>query len=242
MQIHARNLFKLYGDFPAVQNLTFEVASGEFIGLLGRNGAGKTTLLKMLALLTRPSAGELKFGPGNNAAMLASGEDDAALRGRIGLLGHNTFLYDELSAEENLHFYAKLYGLAPGGNGEPALIPAMLERVGLERFTRELVRNFSRGMRQRLSIARLFLPEPELILLDEPFNGLDDRATELLEKMLAEASAAGRTIVLCTHQLDLALKHASRLLILERGKAAFLGPNHPDHLDQMHEVYRRHAG
>jgi heme ABC exporter ATP-binding subunit CcmA len=240
MEIHARNLFKLYGDFPAVQNLTFDVAAGEFVGLLGRNGAGKTTLLKMLALLTRPSAGELKFSSGG--ASFLSGEDDAALRGRIGLLGHNTFLYDELSAEENLRFYASLYGLAPGGNGQPGLIPAMLERVGLERFTRELVRNFSRGMRQRLSIARLFLPEPELILLDEPFNGLDDRATELLEAMLAQATAAGRTIVLCTHQLDLALKHASRLLILERGKAAFLGPNHPDHLDEMHEVYRRHAG
>ena len=236
MEIHARNLFKLYGDFPAVQNLTFYVAAGEFIGLLGRNGPGKTTLLKMLALLTRPSAGELKFSSGVES--LAAGEDDAALRGRIGLLGHNTFLYDELSAEENLHFYARLYGLSSAHE----LVPAMLERVGLERFARELVRNFSRGMRQRLSIARLFLPDPELILLDEPFNGLDDRATELLEKMLAEASAAGRTIVLCTHQLDLALKHASRLLILERGKAAFLGPNDPANLAAMNEVYRRHAG
>src|SRR5689334_14406121 len=238
MEIHARNLFKLYGDFPAVQNVTFDVADGEFVGLLGRNGAGKTTLLKMLALLTRPSSGELKFGSANGA--VASGEDDAALRGRIGLLGHNTFLYDDLSAEENLRFYASLYGL---GNrvALPPLIASMLEKVGLERFTRELVRNFSRGMRQRLSIARLLLPRPELILLDEPFNGLDDRATGLLEAMLAEASMEGRTIVLCTHQLALALKHASRLPILERGKAAFLGPNDPAHLPEMHEVYRRHA-
>ena len=236
MEIQARNVFKLYGDFPAVQNLTFRVSSGEFVGLLGRNGAGKTTLLKMLALLTRPSAGELQFGD------VKAGEDAAgdynALRGRIGLLGHNTFLYDDLSAEENLRFYAALYGLGD----QHMLIPAMLEKVGLERFTRELVRNFSRGMRQRLSIARLFLPSPELILLDEPFTGLDDRATELLENMLAESSRAGRTIVLCTHQLDLALKHASRLLILERGKAAFLGVNDPAHLDEMHEIYRRHAG
>jgi heme exporter protein A len=236
MEIHARNLFKLYGDFPAVQNVTFDVADGEFIGLLGRNGAGKTTLLKMLALLTRPSSGELKFG--GPSEQVSAGEDDAVLRGRIGLLGHNTFLYDDLSAEENLRFYASLYGL---GN-QAGLTASMLEKVGLERFTRELVRNFSRGMRQRLSIARLFLPRPELILLDEPFNGLDDRATELLEAMLAEASGEGRTIVLCTHQLDLALKHASRLLILERGKAAFLGPNDPAHLPEMHEVYRRHAG
>jgi len=241
MEIHARNLFKLYGDFAAVQNVTFDVADGEFIGLLGRNGAGKTTLLKMLALLTRPSAGELNFG--RLGEQRSSGEDDtggmddAALRGRIGLLGHNTFLYDDLSAEENLRFYASLYGL----QNPAAQIVAMLERVGLERFTRELVRNFSRGMRQRLSIARLFLPRPELILLDEPFTGLDDRATELLENMLAEASREGRTIVLCTHQLDLALKHASRLLILERGKAAFLGPNDPAHLPEMYEVYRRHA-
>jgi heme exporter protein A len=253
MEIHARNVFKLYGDFPAVQNVTFDVASGDFVGLLGRNGAGKTTLLKMLALLTRPTSGELKFSSPSRirsevpSQRISNGpdgqqpdgqQDDAALRGHIGLLGHNTFLYDDLSAEENLRFYAALYGLSNHG----VLIAAMLEKVGLERFARELVRNFSRGMRQRLSIARLFLPQPELILLDEPFNGLDDRATELLENMLAEASREGRTIVLCTHQLDLALKHASRLLILERGKAAFLGPNDPAHLAEMRDVYRRHAG
>jgi ABC-type multidrug transport system ATPase subunit len=252
MEIHARNVFKLYGDFPAVQNVTFDVASGDFVGLLGRNGAGKTTLLKMLALLTQPSSGELKFSSASRfqpeiaSERISNGpdgkqdgeQDDAALRGHIGLLGHNTFLYDDLSAEENLRFYAALYGL--GNHG--VLIPAMLEKVGLERFTRGLVRNFSRGMRQRLSVARLFLPQPELILLDEPFNGLDDRATDLLENMLAEASREGRTIVLCTHQLDLALKHASRLLILERGKAAFMGPNDPAHLAEMRNVYQRHAG
>ncbi len=237
MQIHARHLTKLYGDFPAVQNLSFEVASGEFVALLGRNGAGKTTLLKMLALLTRPSSGELQFGTAteNDATV---GGDDYALRGRIGLLGHNTFLYDELSAEENLRFYGGIYGIS----NIAAAINGMLEKVGLAQFSRELVRNYSRGMRQRLSIARLFLTEPELILLDEPFTGLDDRATEVLENMLAEAAREKRTIVLCTHQLDLALKHATRLLILERGKAAFLGPNDPEHLPEMYEVYRRHAG
>ncbi|MSO21017.1 MAG: heme ABC exporter ATP-binding protein CcmA [Acidobacteria bacterium] len=236
MQIHARHLTKLYGDFPAVQNLSFEVASGEFVALLGRNGAGKTTLLKMLALLTRPSAGELRFGAAtDNDATVG---DDYALRGRIGLLGHNTFLYDELSAEENLRFYGGIYGIS----NIAAAISGMLEKVGLAQFSRELVRNYSRGMRQRLSIARLFLTQPELILLDEPFTGLDDRATEVLENMLSEAAREKRTIVLCTHQLDLALKHATRLLILERGKAAFLGPNDPEHLPEMYEVYRRHAG
>lgn len=238
MEIHARNVFKLYGDFPAVQDLTFDVAGGEFLGLLGRNGAGKSTLLKMLALLTPPSSGELRVGSGSNAD---SGDNPQALRGRIGLLGHNTFLYDDLSAEENLRFYCSLYGLGDP-QGQRVIIAAMLEKVGLDRFKQELVRNFSRGMRQRLSIARLFLPSPDLVLLDEPFNGLDDRATELLEQMLREASTAGRTIVLCTHQLDLALKHVSRLLILDRGKAAFLGPNDPAHREEMYEVYRRHAG
>ena len=118
----------------------------------------------------------------------------------------------------------------------------MLETVGLSSFARELSRNFSRGMRQRLTIGRVFLHGPDLLLLDEPFTGLDDRATALLEQLLQEAHRRGKTIVLCTHQLDLASKLADRLLILERGKMAHLGPNQPDRLAEMQELYRRVAG
>ena len=229
--IQAQNLTKLYGDFPALQNLSLEVAAGEFVALLGRNGAGKTTLLKLLALLTKPSLGKL----------MIAGEDGGdwnAARRRMGLLGHNSFLYDDLTAEENLLFYANLYGVAEARQA----CRQTLETVGLASFGKELVRNFSRGMRQRLTIGRLFLHNPDLLLLDEPFTGLDDRAVTLLESLLREAHRQGKTIVLCTHQLELALRLADRLLVLERGKMAYLGPNRPDRLAEMRELYLKFAG
>jgi len=230
--IQARALTKLFGDFPALQNVTFDVARGEFLALLGHNGAGKTTLLKLLALVSRPSFGTLTIG-GQDPA-----DDPIEIRRRIGLLGHNTFLYDELTAEENLLFYASLYGIEQA----PRVCRQTLESVGLAPFARELVRTFSRGMRQRLTIGRLFLHQPEVLLLDEPFSGLDDRAVTLLESQLRDAAARGTTIVLCTHQLELALKHAQRLLILHKGKLAHLGPNDPAHQAETQQLYRRFVG
>ena len=230
--IQAKNLSKLYGDLPAVQNVSLHVPKGEFLGLLGRNGAGKTTLLKLLALLTRPSFGTLRI------AGLDPGGEGGLARQRMGLLGHNSFLYDELTAEENLLFYANLYGVPEARRA----CQTTLESVGLAPFARELTRNFSRGMKQRLSIGRLFLHGPELLLLDEPFTGLDDRASTLLETLLQEARRQGKTIVLCTHQLEFALKLADRLLILERGKVAYLGPNRPDQPAEMRNLYLQFAG
>ncbi|MBI4460465.1 MAG: ABC transporter ATP-binding protein [Acidobacteria bacterium] len=230
--IQARGLTKLYGDFPAVQNVNLDVEPGEFLALLGRNGAGKSTLLKLLSLLTPPSLGELTIGGVDHAG------DSSQVRRRLGLLGHNTFLYDELTAEENLLFYARLYGLEQ----PEAACERALEAAGLVSFRRELVRNFSRGMRQRLAIGRLFLHDPDVLLLDEPFTGLDDRAIALLENALQEARRRNKTVILCAHQLELALKLADRVLILERGKVAYLGPNQPDRLAEMRELYLRFAG
>ncbi len=230
--IQARRLSKLYGDFPALQNVDLDVAQGEFLAVLGRNGAGKSTLLKLLATLARPSMGTLSLG-----GMDASADSDS-LRRRIGLLGHDTFLYDDLTAEENLLFYAGLYGIADQENA----VRETLRLIGLEPFSKELVRNFSRGMRQRLTIGRLFLHDPDLLLLDEPFNGLDDRAVVLLNELLRKAQARGKTILLCTHQLELALRLADKLLILDRGKIAYLGPNQPDCENEMRELYVRFAG
>lgn len=230
--IRAVRLCKLYGDFPAVQDVSVDMQPGEFLALLGRNGAGKTTLLKMLALLTQPSSGQLTIGGLDPKA------DPIAHRRRMGLLGHSTFLYDDLTAEENLLFYASLYGV----EGPLPVCRQTLETVGLSAFARELVRNFSRGMRQRLAIGRLFLHQPNVLLLDEPFNGLDDRAVALLESLLMQAHRQGKTIVLCTHQLDLALKHARRLLVLDRGKVAYLGDNQPGRMADMQQLYRRVAG
>jgi heme exporter protein A len=234
--ISARGLTKLYGDLPAVQNVSFDLTPGEYVALLGRNGAGKTTLLNILALLTRPSVGTLKLY-GHDPA-----DDPLLLRRRIGLLGHSTFLYDELTAEENLRFYTSLYGLADGER----VCGAMLETVGLAPFARELVRHFSRGMRQRLTIGRLFLHEPQILLLDEPFSSLDDRAVTLLQSLLEAAHERGATIVLCTHQFELALQHATRLLILEKGKMAYDGPVDsgptPARIEEVRDLYRRFVG
>jgi len=230
--IQARGLTKLFGDYPALQNVSFDVERGEFLALIGHNGAGKTTLLKLLALLSRPSFGQLTI------AGLDPADDPIALRHRIGLLGHNTFLYDELTAEENLHFYGSLYGI----HSLPQVCRDTLESVGLTPFAGELVRTFSRGMRQRLTIGRLFLHQPELLLLDEPFSGLDERAVALLESLLGQAHKNGTTIVLCTHQLDLALKHAKKLMILHRGKLAHLGAIEPARQAETQELYRRFVG
>ncbi len=230
--IQAKKLSKLYGDLPAVQNVSIHLLPGEFLGLLGRNGAGKTTLLKLLALLTRPSFGTLQI------ADVDANSDPSQARRCMGLLGHNSFLYDELTAEENLLFYANLYGVPDSRNA----CKAALESVELAPFAKELMRNFSRGMKQRLAIGRLFLHGPELLLLDEPFTGLDDRAAALLETLLRQMHRQGKTIVLCTHQLEFALKLATRLLILERGKVAYLGPNRPDEPDEMRKLYLQFAG
>ena len=230
--IQARGLSKLYGDFPAIQNVNLDAEPGEFLALLGRNGAGKSTLLKLLALLTRPSFGQLTIVGVDHTGDLSQ------VRRRLGLLGHNTFLYDDLTAGENLLFYARLYGVS---QARP-VCQRRLEAVGLASFGQELVRNFSRGMKQRLAIGRLFLHDPDVLLLDEPFTGLDDRAVTLLEDSLREARQQGKTVVLCAHQLELALKLADRVLILERGKVAYLGPNHPDRLAEMRELYLQFAG
>ena len=139
--IQAEGLTKVYGDFPALQHVDLEVPQGQILALMGRNGAGKTTLLKLLALLTRPTSGKLTIRG------ITHDDDLTELRRGMGLLGHNSFLYDELTAEENLLFYAKLYGI-----GEPrSAIQQMLEATGLSSFGKELVRNFSRGMKQRLA-------------------------------------------------------------------------------------------
>ena len=232
LDIRARGLSKLYGDFPALLKVDLDVPQGSFLAVLGRNGAGKSTLLKLLAQLTSPSFGTLTVG-----GVEMNGDEDQ-IRSRLGLLGHDTFLYDELSAEENLHFYATLYRIPNAA----AHVQGTLESVGLARFSKELVRNFSRGMRQRLTIGRLFLHDPDLLLLDEPFNGLDDRAVVLLEDLLRAAHRKHKTILLCTHQLELALKLATEMLILDRGKIAYLGPNQPEHVEEMRKLYVRYAG
>src|SRR5262249_10284624 len=157
-------VWKFYGDYPALRDIRLDVAPGSCLALIGRNGAGKTTLLRIMAGFSRPGRGQVLIAERKPR--------DADARRRIGFLGHGIAVYDELSALENLMLYARLYGL-----DDPRRVALeWLARTGLDRARDGLVREFSRGMRQRLAVARAFLHEPSVLLLDEPFTALDDRA------------------------------------------------------------------
>lgn len=222
-------VWKYYGDFPALRNIQLSIEPGATVALLGRNGAGKTTLLRIIAGLSKASEGSVRI---QNADVRQQ-----ATRRRIGVLGHGISLYDELSATENLVVFAKLYGLK-----EPEKTTlAWLERTGLGRVRDGLVREFSRGMRQRLAVARAFMHEPEVLLLDEPFTALDDRAIAVLQSLLADAHANGRTIILSTHQLREALEVATHVALIQRGQLAFSGERTQQMVDDTGWLYQTHG-
>ncbi len=223
-------VWKYYGDFPALRDIRFNVETGQCVALLGRNGAGKTTLLRILAGLSRASRGEIRVF-GRDAL-------DRAARSSIGVIGHGIGIYDELSAYENLRLFASLYGLTDARQ----VAERWLKRTGLDRVRDGLVREFSRGMRQRLAVARAFLHEPRLLLLDEPFTALDDRAIALLQEVLREAMAGGATVVLSTHQLREALELATHVVLMERGKVAHYGERTAEMLADPGYLYRAHGG
>jgi heme ABC exporter ATP-binding subunit CcmA len=209
--VAVEGVWKFYGDYPALRNIRFEVEPGACLALIGRNGAGKTTLLRIVAGFSRPGKGEVKI--------FGAPPRDTAARRRIGFIGHGISVYDELSALENLMLYARLYALEDPRRA--AL--EWLERTGLERSANGLVREFSRGMRQRLAVARAFLHDPKVLLLDEPFTALDDRAIAVLQRLLREALAAGKTVVMSTHQLREAMELATHVALINRGQVAFHG-------------------
>jgi len=220
---------KYYGDFPALRDIRLSIAPGSTVALLGRNGAGKTTLLRIIAGLSKASEGSVRI---ENADVR-----EQSTRRRIGVLGHGISLYDELSATENLVLFANLYGLE-----EPEkTADSWLVRTGLDRVRDGLVREFSRGMRQRLAVARAFMHEPEVLLLDEPFTALDDRAIAVLQALLAKAHAAGRTIILSTHQLREALEVATHVALIQRGQLAFSGERTQQMVDDTGWLYRTHG-
>src|SRR5512139_2396471 len=205
--IQVRKLVKRFGLKPVLRGLDFHVEPGEFVALLGPNGAGKTTFLRILASLSRPTLGEVRI---HNYQLPAQA---ANVRRLLGVVSHLPLLYGDLTAEENLRFYARMYGI----ENETRRIAEVLELVGLTARRRDLVRTFSRGMQQRLAIGRAVLHDPQVMLFDEPHTGLDQDACAMLDTVLQEVAARGRTVVMTSHDLARAADLASRFDVLSRG-------------------------
>ena len=208
--IKVRKLVKAFGSRVVLRGIDIDIAPGEFVTLLGVNGAGKTTLMSAISTLSKPTSGQIFIGG------IDVSQNPAYIRRYIGLVSHNTLLYDDLSGEQNLRFYAKMYDIE-----KPAMrIADVLRQVGLWGRQKDPVRTYSRGMQQRLAIARAILHNPPILLLDEPDTGLDQSAATMLGDLLAAVGTSERTVLMTTHNLQRGLDLGSRILMLSKGKIA----------------------
>jgi len=211
--VEAKGLVREYGAVIAVDGIDLTLVRGDFLTVFGPNGAGKSSLLKMLGGMMRATSGTVSIGG------VPLDFSDGEWRRRVGMLSHQGFLYQQLTAEENLRFYGKLFGL----DDLDRRVRARLERVGLADRAHFAVRKLSHGMRQRLALARALLHDPELVLLDEPYTGLDPAAASVLRGVLQELRADRRTVVMVTHNLAEGLALATRVAIQVRGRFAWQG-------------------
>lgn len=229
--IQVKNLVKSFGPVTALRGVNLTIAEGEFVTIVGPNGAGKTTLLRILATLSRMTTGLVSIG-GHTLP-----DQAAQARQQIGLVSHQTLLYGDLSAEENLRFYGRIYALPD----LEARVAEVLDLVGLAHRRRDLARTFSRGMQQRLAIARAVLHRPRLMLLDEPYTGLDQDAAARLERVMSSVVTEGRTVVMTTHDLERGLAVSDRVAILARGRVAFEAKRSEINSAGFLEAYRRYT-
>jgi heme exporter protein A len=221
-------LTKQFGHFTALHNLSIAIPRGTFLTIFGRNGAGKTTFLKIVSTLIRSFSGSVTLF----AEDLKRADD--TLRRRLGFVSHESFLYNDLTVVENLQFYARMYRLEKA----PERVQTMVARVGLETKASTPARALSRGMKQRLALGRAFLHEPDLLLLDEPFTGLDETASDMLQSMLEAFKSRGGTVVMATHQLERGWKHADRIGVIERGALVYHAGVTETSYDAFREKYR----
>jgi heme exporter protein A len=216
--VSVRDVSRAFGRRRALHKVSFAAGRGEIVGILGPNGAGKSTLLGVLSTLLRPTSGSVAYGDAANT-------DAGALRSRIGILGHDLFLYPELSARENLLFFAGLYGVRDATRR----VEDALRTAGLDARADDLTATFSRGMRQRLGLERALVHDPRLVLLDEPFTGLDDASASAFVARLRGLRAQGCIVVLATHDLDLADGLLDHAVFLREGRVVHAVAR-PEHL------------
>ena len=237
LAISATELTKVFGHLRALDKVSFDLPRGAFLSIFGPNGAGKTTLLRILASLARPTGG--------SASILGIDirENPGEIRGLIGFISHKPLLYLDLSAEENLFLAARLYGVA----NPQQKVSELLATVELTARRHDSVRTFSRGMTQRLSIARALVHDPQVVFLDEPYSGLDPHAVHIFDELLfqvqnREAAGSGTTFCMVSHDMEKGFALASHLLILERGKPLlFARKDDLDH-EEFQQIYLRSVG
>ena len=225
------HLTKSFGGRKAVDDVSFALPEGAFLSVFGPNGAGKTTLLRMLATLSRPTEGTVTL------AGIDVKEEPERVREAIGLISHNPMLYPDLTAEENLLLYAKLYGVT---DPERRVIE-LLDAVGLKHRRLDRVRTFSRGMTQRLSIARALIHDPDVVFLDEPYSGLDPHAVDIFDQLI-EKQREDRTFVMVSHDLRKGFDMCTHALVLARGRVVTFGAKDQLDFDEFSELYRSTVG
>ncbi len=227
--IQVEKLVKRFGLKTILKGMAFSAEPGEFVGLLGPNGAGKTTFLRILASLSRPTFGLVRV------AGFVLPQQAAGVRANLGVLSHQPLLYGDLTGEENLQFYGRMYAIE---NQEQRILE-VLDLVDLTKRRQDLVRTYSRGMAQRLAIARAVIHDPSILLLDEPYTGLDQDASTMLDTVLKQIAAQGRTVVMTSHDLARSAELCTRFDVLSRGKIIASASRDEIPQDGLLAFYRR---
>jgi heme exporter protein A len=230
--IEVTGLTKSYGTHVALRGVDLKVRPGERVALFGPNGAGKTTIIKIISTIVKPTAGKILV----EGFDLKEKAEEA--RRRIGLVSHSTFLYGHLSIYENLDFYARIYDISD----RKSRIGEVVADVEMTQRMHDRVDSLSRGMQQRVSIARAILHKPTLMLLDEPETGLDQRSSSIVWSALSGTDSVKRTMIVITHSLERGLELSDRVIILVRGRIAFDGPTSGLDLDSLRDLYNQHTG
>ena len=229
--IETRRLSKAFGSRRAVDNVSITVPRGAFLSIFGPNGAGKTTLLRVLSTLSRATSGSAKL------MGIDLKEEPDRVRDHIGLISHNSMLYPDLTAEENLMIYARLYGV----EDPQARVRDLLEAVELKHRRLDVVRTFSRGMTQRLSIARALVHDPDVVFLDEPYSGLDPHAVDIFDELIGQ-QRADRTFVMVSHDLQKGFDMCTHALVLAKGRVVAFDEKDNLDFDEFHDLYRATVG